>query len=43
MPMQEIATAVGCPLQTAYTRLHAAREKVHAAIDRWKKRGGARS
>jgi RNA polymerase sigma-70 factor (ECF subfamily) len=43
MPMQEIATAVGCPLQTAYTRLHAAREQVHAAIDRWKKRGGARS
>ncbi|MBX3260449.1 MAG: sigma-70 family RNA polymerase sigma factor [Labilithrix sp.] len=43
MPMQEVAAAVGCPLQTAYTRLHAAREQVNAAIGRWKKRGGARS
>jgi RNA polymerase sigma-70 factor (ECF subfamily) len=39
MPMQEVAAAVGCPLQTAYTRLHAAREQVNAAIERWKKRG----
>ena len=38
MPMQEVALAVGCPLQTAYTRLHAARELVTASIERWKKR-----
>jgi RNA polymerase sigma-70 factor (ECF subfamily) len=37
MPMQEVAAAVGCPLQTAYTRLHAAREHVAGAIERWKK------
>lgn len=43
MPMQEVAAAVGCPLQTAYTRLHAARDQVTAAIERWKKRGGSRS
>jgi RNA polymerase sigma-70 factor (ECF subfamily) len=43
MPMQDVAAAVGCPLQTAYTRLHAAREQVNAAIERWKKRGGMRS
>jgi RNA polymerase sigma-70 factor (ECF subfamily) len=42
MPMQEIAAAVGCPLQTAYTRLHAARAQVAAAIERWKKRDKAR-
>lgn len=41
MPMAEIASAVGCPLQTAYTRLHVARAQVNAAIERWKK--GARS
>ncbi len=43
MPMQEIAAALGCPLQTAYTRLHAAREQVSAAIERFKKREGRRS
>jgi RNA polymerase sigma-70 factor, ECF subfamily len=37
MPMQEVAVALGCPLQTAYTRLHAAREHVTAAIERWKR------
>lgn len=42
LPMQEVAAAVGCPLQTAYTRLHSAREHVSAAIQRWKK-GGRRS
>jgi RNA polymerase sigma-70 factor (ECF subfamily) len=39
MPMHEVATAVGCPLQTAYTRVHAARDQVNAAIARYKKRG----
>ena len=31
-PMQEIATALGCPLQTAYYRLHAARKAVVEAF-----------
>lgn len=28
MPMAEVADALGCPLQTAYSRLHKARERV---------------
>jgi RNA polymerase sigma-70 factor (ECF subfamily) len=28
MGMKEIAAAMACPLQTAYTRLHAARDHV---------------
>jgi len=43
MKMQEVAAAVGCPLQTAYTRLAVAREQVNAAIERWKKQSGRRS
>jgi RNA polymerase sigma-70 factor (ECF subfamily) len=34
LPMKEIAKAVGCPLQTAYSRLHAARRLVLAAAQR---------
>lgn len=34
MPMQEVADALQCPLQTAYSRLSAAREVVAAAIRR---------
>jgi RNA polymerase sigma-70 factor (ECF subfamily) len=34
IPMEEVARAVGCPLQTAYSRLHAARERVTAAAKR---------
>lgn len=30
--MNEIALAVGCPLQTAYSRLHAARRRVRALV-----------
>lgn len=30
--MQEVADAVDCPLQTAYSRLHAARREIEAAI-----------
>ena len=30
--MAEIAEIVGCPLQTAYSRLHAARDKVQTAL-----------
>ena len=32
LSMKEAADAVGCPLQTAYTRLHAAREQLLAAF-----------
>jgi RNA polymerase sigma-70 factor (ECF subfamily) len=32
LPMSEIATALECPLQTAYSRLHAARREVEAAV-----------
>lgn len=35
--MAEIAEIVGCPLQTAYSRLHAARDKVQAALKAEKK------
>jgi RNA polymerase sigma-70 factor (ECF subfamily) len=34
LPMSEVAEAVGCPLQTAYSRLHAARALVTAAANR---------
>ncbi len=34
MPMTEVAAAVECPLQTAYSRLHAARDEVKSAIER---------
>jgi RNA polymerase sigma-70 factor (ECF subfamily) len=32
LTMQEIAAAVGCALQTAYSRLYAARAKVQTAM-----------
>ena len=32
LPMIEVAAALGCPLQTAYSRLHAARRDVDAAL-----------
>jgi RNA polymerase sigma-70 factor (ECF subfamily) len=34
LPMTEVAIAVGCALQTAYSRLHAARRDVKAAMHR---------
>jgi RNA polymerase sigma-70 factor (ECF subfamily) len=34
LSMREIAEATGCPLQTAYARLHAARAKVQASLGR---------
>lgn len=34
LPMNEIARAVECPLQTAYSRLHAAREQVQSFLRR---------
>jgi RNA polymerase sigma-70 factor (ECF subfamily) len=39
LPMSEIATALECPLQTAYSRLHAARRQVEAAVAELQKRG----
>lgn len=33
VPMKEVAEAVGCPLQTAYSRLHAARRDLKRAIE----------
>ncbi len=32
LPMKEVAEAVGCPLQTAYSRLHAARAALKTAL-----------
>lgn len=32
LPMADVAAAVGAPLQTAYSRLHAARKLIHEAI-----------
>jgi RNA polymerase sigma-70 factor (ECF subfamily) len=32
LSMGETAEALGCPLQTAYSRLYAARSKVQAAL-----------
>ena len=34
LPMAEVAQALGCPVQTAYSRLHAARRTVSAAVER---------
>jgi RNA polymerase sigma-70 factor (ECF subfamily) len=34
VPMDEVAEIVGCPLQTAYSRLYAARRKVEATLVR---------
>jgi RNA polymerase sigma-70 factor (ECF subfamily) len=34
LPMIEVAQAVGCPLQTAYSRLHAARKAMRTLIQR---------
>jgi RNA polymerase sigma-70 factor (ECF subfamily) len=39
LTMAEVAEAVGCPLQTAYSRLHVARAKVESAIARIRERG----
>jgi RNA polymerase sigma-70 factor, ECF subfamily len=40
MPMSEVAKAVECPLQTAYSRLAAARKQVESAVLRRQPRGG---
>ena len=41
IPMEEVAEVVACPLQTAYSRLYAARRKVEATLTRL--RGDRRS
>jgi RNA polymerase sigma-70 factor (ECF subfamily) len=44
LTMKEVAEAIGCPLQTAYSRLHAARRDLRDALAtvRDELRGGAR-
>jgi RNA polymerase sigma-70 factor, ECF subfamily len=39
LTMKEVADVVGCPLQTAYSRLHAARERVLEALTASRERG----
>ena len=39
MTMAEVAAIVGCPLQTAYARLHKARERVQAEVASLRARG----
>jgi RNA polymerase sigma-70 factor (ECF subfamily) len=34
LPLREVADALGCPLQTAYSRLQAAREQVRGGFER---------
>lgn len=40
LPMQEVAEALGCPLQTAYSRLHAGRRALEQAARREAARRG---
>ena len=40
VPMADVADLVGCPLQTAYSRLHAARTEIARALVRRRARGG---
>jgi RNA polymerase sigma-70 factor (ECF subfamily) len=35
LPMSEIAEALGCPLQTAYSRLYKARQRIVAEAELW--------
>jgi RNA polymerase sigma-70 factor, ECF subfamily len=39
LPMGEVAVALDCPLQTAYSRLHVARREVEAAVERLREQG----
>lgn len=41
LPMQEVAEALGCPLQTAYSRLHAGRRALEQAARRESARTGS--
>jgi RNA polymerase sigma-70 factor (ECF subfamily) len=42
LPMTEIAEVTGCPLPTAYSRLHAARQEIRAAFARLAARDASR-
>jgi RNA polymerase sigma-70 factor (ECF subfamily) len=42
LPMQEVAEALGCPLQTAYSRLHAGRKALEQAARREAAKKGSR-
>jgi RNA polymerase sigma-70 factor, ECF subfamily len=42
LPMQEVAEALGCPLQTAYSRLHAGRRALEQAARREAAKQGSR-
>lgn len=39
LPMSEVAEALGCPLQTAYSRLYAARKEIARTLQRLKANG----
>lgn len=41
LAMAEVAEALSCPLQTAYSRLHAARKLVASAVERSQQDGGS--
>lgn len=43
LSMKEVALSVGCPLQTAYSRLHAAREQLRTSLARKEEESRARS
>ena len=43
IPMEEVAEIVGCPLQTAYSRLYAARKKVEALAQRMRAQQSSRA
>jgi RNA polymerase sigma-70 factor, ECF subfamily len=38
LPMREVAAALGCPLQTAYSRRNAALERMRDELNRWRRR-----
>ncbi|MDB4976475.1 MAG: hypothetical protein JWN48_4816 [Myxococcaceae bacterium] len=39
LPMREVAAIVGCPLSTAYSRLHTARDLIQARLEQQRKEG----
>lgn len=43
LSMQDVAVALGCPLQTVYSRLYAARAQIQAAADRFRAAVGSPS
>jgi RNA polymerase sigma-70 factor (ECF subfamily) len=42
LAMREVAEAVGCPLQTAYSRLYKARERIFADVEQLRSQGAIR-